>query len=48
MAEIDNIPEMRPSFDNIRRQDEGGNEHWSSRDLCAAMAIRLIGNSKES
>lgn len=37
MAEIDNIPEMRPSFDNIRRQDEGGNEYWSSRDLCAAM-----------
>ena len=37
MAEIDNIPEMRPSLDNIRRQDEGGNEYWSSRDLCAAM-----------
>ena len=37
MAEIDNIPEMRPSFDNLRRQDEGGNEYWSSRDLCAAM-----------
>ena len=37
MAEIDNIPEMRPSFGNIRRQDEGGNEYWSSRDLCAAM-----------
>ena len=37
MAEIDNIPEMRPSFDNIRRQDGGGNEYWSSRDLCAAM-----------
>lgn len=37
MAEIDNIPEMRPSFDNIRRQDEGGNEYWSSRDLCTAM-----------
>ena len=37
MAEIDNIPEMRPTFDNIRRQDENGNEYWSSRDLCAAM-----------
>ena len=41
MAEIDNIPEMRPSFDNIRRQDEGA--------TCALLwAIRLIGNSKES
>ena len=37
MAEIDNIPEMRPSFDNIRRHDESENEYWSSRDLCAAM-----------
>ena len=37
MEEIDNIPEMRPSFNNIRRQDEGGNEYWSSRDLCSAM-----------
>lgn len=37
MAEIDNIPEMRPSFDNIRRHDENDNEYWSSRDLCAAM-----------
>ena len=48
MAEIDNIPEMRPTFDNIRRQDENGNEYWSSRDLCAAMGIRQIGNFKES
>ena len=37
MAEIDNIPEMRPSFDNIRRHDESENVYWSSRDLCAAM-----------
>ena len=44
MAEIDNIPEMRPSFDNIRRQDEGG-----VLATCALLwAIRLIGNSKES
>lgn len=37
MAELDNIPEMRPTFDNIHRQDENGNEYWSSRDLCTAM-----------
>lgn len=37
MEEIDNIPEMRPTFDSIRHQDENGNEYWSSRDLCAAM-----------
>ena len=42
MAEIDNIPEMRPSFDNIRRHDENENEYWSSRDLCAAMGLSLI------
>ena len=48
MAEIDNIPEMRPSFDNIRRHDESENEYWSSRDLCAAMGYSAIGNSKKS
>ena len=37
MADKDNIPEMRPSFDAIRRTDENGNEYWSSRDLCNAM-----------
>ena len=37
MAEKDNIPEMRPTFDAIRRTDENGNEYWSSRDLCNAM-----------
>ena len=48
MAEIDNIPEMRPSFDNIRRHDENENEYWSSRDLCAAMGYSAFGNSKKS
>lgn len=37
MAELDNIPEMRPTFDEIRRQDEQGREYWNSRDLCSAM-----------
>ena len=37
MAEKDNIPEMRPTFDAIRRTDGNGNEYWSSRDLCNAM-----------
>ena len=37
MAGKDNIPEMRPTFDAIRRTDENGNEYWSSRDLCNAM-----------
>ena len=37
MAEIDNIPEMRPTFDEIRRTDEKGHEYWNSRDLCSAM-----------
>ena len=37
MAEKDNIPEMRPTFDAIRRTDENNNEYWSSRDLCNAM-----------
>lgn len=37
MAELDNIPEMRPTFDEIRRQDEQGKEYWNSRDLCSAM-----------
>lgn len=37
MAEKDNIPEMRPTFDAIRRTDENNKEYWSSRDLCNAM-----------
>lgn len=37
MAELDNIPEMRPMFDEIRRQDEQGREYWNTRDLCSAM-----------
>ena len=37
MAEKDNIPEMRPTFDAIRRTDENNNEYWSSRDLCNAI-----------
>ena len=37
MAEKNNIPEMRPTFDAIRRTDENNNEYWSSRDLCNAM-----------
>ena len=37
MAEKDNIPEMQPSFDTIRRTDENNNEYWSSRDLSSAM-----------
>lgn len=37
MAEENNIPEMRPTFEEIRRTDENGHEYWSSRDLCSAM-----------
>jgi len=37
MTEKDNIPEMRPTFDAIRRTDENNKEYWSSRDLCNAM-----------
>ena len=37
MAEKDNIPEMRPTFDAIRRTDENNKGYWSSRDLCNAM-----------
>ena len=37
MVEKDNIPEMRPTFDAIRRMDENNKEYWSSRDLCNAM-----------
>lgn len=40
MADKDNIPEMRLSFDAIRRTDENNNEYWSLRDLCSAMTYR--------
>lgn len=31
------IPELRPTFENIRRTDERNNEYWSSRELSQAM-----------
>ena len=37
MVEKDNIPEMRPTFDAIRKTDENNNEYWNARDLCNAM-----------
>lgn len=35
--EENNVPEMRPIFENIRRTGDDGKEYWSSRELCAAM-----------
>lgn len=34
---LDNIPDMKPSFENIKRRSDDGEEYWSSRDLCNAM-----------
>lgn len=42
MGENDNIPQMTPSFENICRKDENGNEYWSSRDLCGAMGYSAM------
>ena len=41
MAEKDNIPEMRPTFDAIRRTDESNHAYWSSRDLCDAIFYKM-------
>lgn len=32
-----NVPVMRPTFEEIRKVDGNGKEYWSSRDLCNAM-----------
>ena len=32
-----NVPEMRPTFEEIRKVDGNGNIYWSSRDLSTAM-----------
>lgn len=32
-----NVPEMRPTFEEIRKVDGDGKEYWSSRELCNAM-----------
>ena len=37
MAENDNIPEMQPSFEVLKRIGENGEPYWSSRELCGAM-----------
>lgn len=33
----DNVPDMRPTFEEIRKVDDNGKEYWSSRELCNAM-----------
>ena len=37
MEENDNITEMRPTFEEIKRIDDNGKIFWSSRELCEAM-----------
>ena len=32
-----NVPDMRPTFEEIRKVDDNGKEYWSSRNLCNAM-----------
>ena len=32
-----NVPDMRPTFEEIRKMDDNVKEYWSSRDLCNAM-----------
>lgn len=32
-----NVPEMRPTFEEIRKVDDNGKEYWSSRELCNTM-----------
>jgi hypothetical protein len=32
-----NIPEMKPQLELIRKSGENGNEYWTSRDLCGAL-----------
>lgn len=32
-----NVPEMRPTFEEIRKVDGNGKEYWTSRELCNAM-----------
>lgn len=31
------MPEMSPTFEEIRKVDDNGKEYWSSRELCNAM-----------
>lgn len=35
--EENNVPNMRPTFDEIRKVDDNGKEYWNTRDLCNAM-----------
>ena len=37
MAEQDNIQEMQPIFESLKRIGDDGEPYWSSRDLCGAM-----------
>ena len=41
-----NVSEMRPTFEEIRKVDDNGKEYWSSRELCKRWVIRDIGNSR--
>ena len=37
MAEQDNIQEMQPTFESLKRVGDNGDPYWSSRELCGAM-----------
>lgn len=35
--EENEIPQMQPQFELIKKQRQDGREYWTSRDLCGAM-----------
>ncbi len=37
-----NVPEIRPTFEEIRKVDDNGKEYWSSRELFNAMVLLIL------
>ena len=37
-----NVPEIRPTFEEVRKVDDNGKEYWSSHELFNAMILLIL------
>ena len=37
-----NVPEIRPTFEEVRKVDDNGKEYWSSHELFNAMVLLIL------
>ena len=37
-----NVPEIRPTFEEVRKVDDNGKEYWSSHEFFNAMVLLIL------